>query len=151
MQIASHMEKFERLTALRARFDPLADFELWYWTTLAASTNALNVALHHCGATTPDRAFSTIPGMHVVPQPDGTWRRELRGPGDVSHVGWPPVDGPVPPDVESLMHAIERIEEKRDPCLRGDRAPSPAIVGECESAFEIVARLLRARLAGSAR
>ena len=36
MKIASHLEKFDRLAALRARFDPLEDFELWFWTTACA-------------------------------------------------------------------------------------------------------------------
>jgi hypothetical protein len=145
MITSSHLEKFARLRALRGRLEPLDDFELWYWTTLTASTNALNAVLHHAGLTRPDPVFSTIPGVHVARQPDGRYARELRGLGDVSHVGWPPIDGDIPPDVASLMHAIECIEVHRDPCVRGTRAPTPEIARECEQAFAQVTAVLVGR------
>jgi hypothetical protein len=128
MRIPSHIDKVQRLTALRRRFDPLADFELWYWATLTAGTNMLNASLH-CPV------FSSIPGVHMVPQPDGTYARELRGPGDLSHVGWPPIEGDVPQHIRRLEHALEVIEQYRDPCVRGDRLPTSAIVDDCERAF----------------
>ena len=135
MKVAAHADKVQRLAALRARLDPLQDFELWYWTSLTAGTNMLNATLHLAGLTSDERVFSTIPGVHVVPQPDGSWRRELRGPGDVSHVGWPPIEGTIPPHIRALEDALHALEEHRDPCLRGDRQPTPAIVAECERAF----------------
>lgn len=136
MKIASHADKIRRLLALRGRLDPLADFELWYWTSLTAGTNIWNASLHAAGLTSEDCAFSTIPGMHVVPQPDGSWRRELRGPGDVSHVGWPPIPGEMPQPIQHLEAALHTLEAHRDPCLRGDRAPSQAIVDECDGAMQ---------------
>lgn len=145
MIVASHLDKFRRLAALRARFEPIADFELWYWTTLTAGTNALNAVLHDAGLTRADPVFSTIPGVHVVRQPDGSFRRELRGPGDVSHVGWPPIDGDLPSDVAALMDALHAIEEHRDPCVRGTRAPTAAIVEACERDFLRVSELLAGR------
>ena len=148
MKIASHLEKFNRLAALRARFDPLEDFELWFWTTLTAGTNALNAVLHQAGLTSDDPVFSTIPGVHLVRQADGSYARELRGPGDVSHVGWPPVEGSVPADVRELEHALEAIEQHRDPCLRGDRVPTRAIADECDAAFARVTAILAARCEG---
>jgi len=135
MKISAHAEKVNRLNSLRARLDPLDDFELWYWTSLTAGTNMFNATLHLAGLTSDERVFSTIPGVHVVPQADGTCRRELRGPGDVSHVGWPPIEGYAPAHVRALEDALHALEEHRDPCLRGDRAPSSAIVAECERAF----------------
>ena len=135
MKVASHVDKVKRLTDLRARFDPLRDFELWYWTTLTAGTNMWNATLHIAGLTSDERVFSTIPGVHVVPQPDGTFKRELRGPGDVSHVGWPPIPGQMPEHIQQLEAALHALEEHRDPCLRGDRQPTQAIVDECEQAF----------------
>lgn len=135
MKVSSHAEKIRRLRDLRARLDPLADFELWYWTSLTAGTNMWNAVLHLSGLTSDERAFSTIPGVHVVPQPDGTFRRELRGPGDVSHVGWPPIPGTMPEHVRRLEAALHALEEYRDPCLRGDRRPTQTIVDECERAF----------------
>jgi hypothetical protein len=135
MKVASHADKVRRLKALRARLDPLRDFELWYWTSLTAGTNMWNATLHLAGLTSDERVFSTIPGVHVVPQPDGSHRRELRGPGDVSHVGWPPIAGEMPAHVHALDAALHALEEHRDPCLRGDRQPTQAIVEECERAF----------------
>lgn len=136
MKISSHADKVARLLALRERLDPLADFELWYWTSLTAGTNMWNASLHAAGLTSEARAFSTIPGVHVVPQADGSWRRELRGPGDVSHVGWPPIAGDMPPPIQRLESALHALEEHRDPCLRGDRMPTQAIVDECDEAMQ---------------
>lgn len=135
MNVASHADKIQRLTALRQRLDPLRDFELWYWTSLTAGTNIWNATLHLAGLTSDERVFSTIPGVHVVPQPDGTFARALRGPGDVSHVGWPPIPGEMPEHIRQLEAALHALEEHRDPCLRGDRQPTRAIVDECEHAF----------------
>ena len=44
MRIEAHIEKFKRFDALRSRFDPQADFELWYWMTLNAGTAIINAA-----------------------------------------------------------------------------------------------------------
>jgi hypothetical protein len=135
MKLASHADKIRRMRDLRSRLDPLRDFELWYWTTLTCGTNIWNATLHAAKITSEDRAFSTIPGVHVVPQADGSFRRELRGPGDVSHVGWPAIPGQMPAHVQRLEAALHALEEHRDPCLRGDRVPTQAIVDECERAF----------------
>lgn len=145
MRTASHLSKFDRLCALRDRFDPLDDFELWYWTTLTAGTNAYNACLHLAGITSDDPVFSTIPGVHLAQQPDGSYARVLRGPGDVSHVGWPPVEGEIPVDIRELEETIEAIEEHRDPCLRGDRTPTQEIVDSCEDNFAQVRKILFAR------
>lgn len=145
MRTASHLSKFDRLCALRDRFDPLDDFELWYWTTLTAGTNAYNACLHLAGITSDDPVFSTIPGVHLAQQPDGSYARILRGPGDVSHVGWPPIEGEIPADIRELEEVIEAIEEHRDPCLRGDRTPTQEIVDSCEHHFAQVQKILFAR------
>jgi hypothetical protein len=131
MQITSHTEKINRLLQLRDRLDPLDDFELWYWTCLTAGTNIWNACLHAVGLTSEARAFSTIPGVHVVPQSDGSYRRELRGPGDVSHVGWPAIPGDMPKSIQQLEAALHALEKHRDPCLRGDCPPTQAIVDDC--------------------
>ena len=135
MKISSHADKIDRLLALRDRLDPLQDFELWYWTCLTAGTNIWNASLHAAGLTSEERTFSTIPGVHVVPQGDGSWRRELRGPGDVSHVGWPPIPGDMPLPIQRLEMLLHALEEHRDPCLRGDRTPTQAIVDDCDLAM----------------
>ncbi|MFM0115216.1 hypothetical protein [Paraburkholderia nemoris] len=135
MKVISHLDKVRRLSALRQHLDPLADFELWFWTTLTASINVFNATLHLTGLTRDDPVFSTIPGVHVVKQADGSYARELRGLGDVSHVDWPAIEGEVPQAIRQLEHALHTIEYHRDPCIRGDCAPTQAIVDECEQAF----------------
>ncbi|GAB3627598.1 hypothetical protein PTE30175_02291 [Pandoraea terrae] len=149
MKVISHLDKVHRMAALRARLDPLADFELWFWTTLTASTNVYNVALHLMGITRDDPVFSTIPGVHVVQQPDGSYARELRGLGDVSHVGWPKIEGDVPEAIRQIEHWVQTIEHHRDPCIRGDRIPTQATVDECEQAFAQVMRRFEWALKGT--
>jgi hypothetical protein len=135
MKISSHADKIVRLLKLRDRLDGLQDFELWYWTGLTAGTNIWNASLHAAGLTNEDRVFSTIPGVHVVPRNDGSYYRELRGPGDVSHVGWPAIPGDMPEPMQRLEAALHALEAYRDPCLRGDRAPTQAIVDACNLAL----------------
>lgn len=151
MNIASHADKIGRLLRLRDRLDPLEDFELWYWTSLTAGTNIWNASLHATGLTSEDRAFATIPGMHVVPLADGSWRRELRGPGDVSHVGWPAIPGRMPEPVRRLEAALHALEAHRDPCLRGDRAPTQAIVDACDTALSQAISVYRSLVRPEAR
>ncbi|MDI3389154.1 hypothetical protein QIS99_23580 [Streptomyces sp. B-S-A8] len=150
MNVTGHCDKFGRLVTLRRRLDPVEDFELWYWTTLTACTNAYNAAAHDAGLTVAEDAFSTMPGLYVVPGPDGSWHRELRGLGDVSHVGWPPLEGDKPADIVRLEHAVHRIEAFRDPCLRGHRRPDATVVAVCDEAFAVVEAVVAGRLKGAA-
>ena len=143
MRVASHVEKVARLLDVRRRLDPLDDFELWFWATLTAGTNMLNASLHRAGLTSDDPVFSTIPGMHWVRQADGSYARELRGPGDISHVGWPPVEGHKPDHIVRLEHAMETIEQYRDPCVRGDKAVTRTVVDDCERAFVSVHKIFK--------
>ncbi|MEG0140570.1 MAG: hypothetical protein RR882_00435 [Comamonas sp.] len=136
MQITAHVEKITRLLDLRERLDPQDDFELWYWTSLTAGTNMWNASLHATGLTPEDRAFSTIPGVHVVPQADGSFRRELRGPGDVSHVGWPEVPGIFPQPLQRLEAALHALEQHRDPCIRSNHPATACVIKACEDTFD---------------
>jgi hypothetical protein len=149
MKVISHLDKVQRLWALRQHLDSLADFELWFWTTLTASINVFNATLHLTGLTRDDPVFSTIPGVHVAKQPDGSYARELRGLGDVSHVDWPAIEGEVPQAIRQLEHALRIIEHHRDPCIRGDRVPTQAIVDECEQAFAQVMYAFEQALKGT--
>jgi len=149
MKVVSHIDKARRIAALRERLDPLGDFELWFWSTLTAGMNVFNAALHIIGLTRDDPVFSTIPGVHVVRQPDGSYARELRGPGDVSHVGWPEIEGDIPPLIRQLEDALYSIEHHRDPCIRGDRVPTQALVDECEEAFARIMAVFERVLAGT--
>ncbi len=54
----------------------------------------------------------------------------------MSHVGWPSIPGVMPEHILQLEAAQHAIEQHRDPCLRGDRKPTQAIVDECEQGFQ---------------
>ena len=148
MRTASHLAKIAKFEALRARLDPDADFELWFWTTMNLGTNAVNAALHLCGATREEDAYPTQPGVYLIAGADGALVSAFRPLGDVLHVGRPKVEAPVPADVAAMMHAMEIIEHHRDPCIRGEREPAPAIAQECDTAIRQVMALFRARMNG---
>lgn len=146
MNIASHLDKIERFQKLRARLDSMEDFELWFWATMNAGTNAVNAALHHAGATRPDDVFPTQPGVYLIPGKDGRLAPGFHAPGDVLHVGRPKIDGPLPEDVTAMMNAMEIIEHHRDPCIRGEREPSREIADECDQALRSCLALLAKRV-----
>jgi hypothetical protein len=135
MLIADHVRKIEKLRGLRARLDPRADFELWFWASMSAGTHAVNAALHAAGCTRAAGEFAMQPGVYLTPDAQGELKPAFRPLGDVLHVGRPPVPGPVPADVEALMHAMERMEVFRDPCVREGRPVDAAVVRECDEAF----------------
>jgi hypothetical protein len=149
MNVKSHLEKIARLEALRARFDPLDDFELWFWAGMTGGTHAVNAALHHAGITAADDVYAAQPGVYLVPQPDGTLQAAFRPLGDVLHVGRPVVEVPVPEDIASMMHLMEVVEQYRDPCVREGVAPTAAIVAECDKALRVCFRLLNERMEGA--
>ena len=146
MNIASHLDKIERFEKLRSRLDTMGDFELWFWVAMNAGTNAVNAALHHAGATLADDVFPTQPGVYLVPGTDGQLKPEFRPPGDVLHVGRPKIEGKLPEDVTAMMQAMEIIEHHRDPCIRGERDPSPEIAAECDQALRRCLNLLSKRM-----
>jgi hypothetical protein len=146
VNVASHLEKIARLEDLRARLDPLEDFELWFWSAMNAGTNAVNAALHHAGVTRPDDVFPMQPGVYLVPGADGRLAPAFHAPGDVLHVGRPKIEAPVPDDVAKMMREMEVIEHHRDPCVRGEREPSRQIADECDQALKRCLALLRQRI-----
>lgn len=149
MNIASHREKIAKLESLRARLHPMDDFELWFWAAMNAGTHAVNAALHHAGVTDPSDRFPTQPGVYLVPQAGGALEPKLGPLGDVLHVGRPKVEAPVPEDIAQMMKAMEIIEHHRDPCIRGEREPTPAIADECAGALARVLALFDQRLGGT--
>jgi len=150
MNVESHLEKIARLESLRARFDPLQDFELWFWAGMTAGTHAVNAALHLAEVTASADVFAMQPGVYQVPQADGTLAARFCPLGDVLHVGRPKIEAPVPEDVAAMMHLMETVEQYRDPCVREGRAPDQAIVEECDAALRRCLQLLNDRLNGVA-
>ena len=148
MNIAAHQHKISKLGELRHRFDPLVDFELWFWSAMLAGTHAVNAALHHAGVTRADDVFPTQPGVYLVPRPDGSLVSAFHPLGDVLHVGRPHIDAPLPADVQQMMHAMEQLEGYRDPCERVGQKPSEEIVQTCERALGECLDLLHKRIGG---
>jgi hypothetical protein len=142
VKAAAHLEKIAKLQALRARLDPMEDFELWFWAGMTAGTHAVNAALHQAGVTLDDDVFPTQPGVYLVPQADGALMPEFRPLGDVLHVGRPKVEAQVPGDVAAMMDQMEIVELHRDPCLREGQIPTRAIVAECDAALRRCLQLL---------
>lgn len=142
MNVASHVEKIDKLEALRARLDPMEDFELWFWAAMNAGTNAVNAALHEAGVTRPHDVFPTQPGVYV----DREGKPGFHALGDVLHVGRPKVEGAVPADIQQMMDKMGIIEHHRDPCIRGEREPTREIAEQCDAALRQVLEILRRRM-----
>jgi hypothetical protein len=137
MRIEAHVEKFKRFDRLRSRFDPQADFELWYWMTLNAGTAIINAALHAAGVTRADDSFATqIPDIYSVAGPDGTRHMAHVFGVDIIHVGMPKIEGTLPPALATAFSEMEMIEEFRDPCIREDRLITGEVIRVCSSAYE---------------
>jgi hypothetical protein len=121
MKIASHLEKFRRLDAMLARLDPGVDQELWIWTAMNAGVHLLNAAQHACGATKETDSFHTqVEGVYAVPdRTAGTSHDAMHSPGDVMHVGQPPLAARLPAGIERASTALRIIEDLREPFVRG--------------------------------
>jgi len=127
MLIGAHLAKFRRLHAVLERFDPLVDKEMWIWNAMNGGVHLLNAALHKIGVTAEVDSFhSQLEGLYVVPdRTGGNLRDALHPPGDVMHVGQPPIAAPLPPRIVRACAALRSIEDLREPYVRGDRQPEP--------------------------
>jgi hypothetical protein len=146
MKPSFHFSQIAKLQALRARLDPLEDFELWFWASMTAGTHAVNAALHRAEITVDDEMFPTQPGVYLVPERDGALKPAFRSLGDVLHVGRPKIEGPVPEDIACMFHEMETIEQHRDPCVRYGHEPTPQIVAECDAALGRCLELLHGQV-----
>jgi hypothetical protein len=137
MRVAAHIEKFKRFDSLRSRFDPKADFELWYWMTLNAGTAIINAALHAAGVTREHDSFATqIPNIYSVGGPDGKRHLEYVFGVDIIHVGMPEIEKALPSTIATAFSAMAIIEEHRDPCIREDRPITDDVIRACSDAYE---------------
>jgi|SRR5688572_23327717 len=144
MLIAAHLEKFQRLDAMKRRLDPEADRELWIWTAMNAGTHLLNAALHHARLTQETDSFhSQVEGVYCTPdRKTGALADAMHAPGDVMHFGQPPFSQPVPPAIERAGAALKIIEDLRELYVRGaDPAPAGATAQWQRAYQECVARL----------
>ena len=144
MKIAAHIEKFQRLDSVLQRLDRVADSELWIWTAMNACTHLLNAALHHVGATTATDSFHTqTSGLYAVPdRSSGTLHDSMHSPGDVMHVGQPPLEQALPPNVVRACAALRILEDLRSTQVRGSEALDLVATERWEQAYrECVAQL----------
>ena len=137
MEIAHHREKMARINDLRERLDPLDDFELWMWASMSAATNAMNAMLHKLGVTQPGTHFPhQIPGIFVEPEPaKGRWKKVIVPPGDLIHIGYPPIRTPIPETLSTFLTALEVIEGFRESHVRGNEQVDASVVEACDSAY----------------
>src|SRR5690606_8885741 len=107
--------------------DPCDDCELWIWTAMNAGVHLLNAALHHEEATQEVDSFHTqVEGLYAVPdRARNTVVDAMHPPGDVMHVGQPPLQARVSPAVARACAALKLIEDLREPYVRGSDAVPP--------------------------
>ena len=148
MKIASHLEKFRRLDAVLGRLDPRSDQELWIWTAMNAGVHLLNAALHACGATKETDSFhSQVEGLYAVPdRTSGALRDAMHSPGDVMHVGQPPLAARLPAGIERASAALHTIEDLREPFVRGSERADARLQQEWLAAYATCVRELLAVL-----
>jgi hypothetical protein len=137
MKIADHLAKLRNLDNVRGRLDTHDDFELWFWAGLVGAVNAVNAALHAAGVTREEEFFATQTidvylGAGAVP---GTWTPCVRFGGDIISIRLQPVTAPLPTALAQACQSLEALEELRDPCVRGDRAVTAALIGEWDAAY----------------
>lgn len=137
MEIERHLEKIQGYEDVISRLDPIDDFELWFWAQLNSATNALNAALHHLKVTEPGPCFShQIPGVFVEPEPvDGEWKKVIVAPGDIIHIGFPPISQEIPECIEPLNKELETLEDFRETHVRGGEAAGDEEVEICRQAY----------------
>lgn len=142
MKIEQHVAKWERFDALRADFDPLDDFEMWYWMALSGATALINAALHVTGLTEENRCFPTqVPDVYVVMHDDGSSSHQIRFRCDLIHVGLPELSDPIPRALQSAFAAAHVLETYRDPCVRADGPINEGVVAACEAAYQECVRV----------
>jgi hypothetical protein len=151
MKIAAHLDKFRHLDTSLRRLDPRSDSELWIWTAMNAGVHLLNAALHHVGATDEVDSFHTqVEGLYAVPDREqGTTADVMHVPGDVMHVGQPPIERPLPTTIEQAAKSLKVIEDLREPYVRGSEAIPEGAEEEWVRAYQECVRQLLGALGPS--
>ena len=142
------MEKIRRIEASRAKLDRTADFQLWIWASMTAATHALNAAFHTVGLTEEDDVYPTqVAGVYVARDRSvAGMRRLMKPPGDVLHVGMPPLDRPVPSHLDEACAALGEIEAAGDRFIRGAAEPTSDDSSACDAAYTRCMTLLVAAI-----
>ena len=110
---------------------------------MTAATHALNAAFHTVGLTEEDDVYPTqVAGVYVAAGAG----RLMKPPGDVLHVGMPPLDRPVPGHLDEACAALGEIEAAGDRFIRGTAAPTPDDLSVCDAAYTRCMTLLVAAI-----
>lgn len=122
MLTRAHIEKFRRMDRMLMRLEPEADRELWIWTAMNGLTHLLNAALHEARLTREVDSFhSQVEGLYCVPdRANGLLVDAMHAPGDVMHLGRPPIPAPLPGAIMRAGAALKVLEDLRVPYVRGD-------------------------------
>ena len=139
MRIAAHREKVRRIDAARSRLDPERDLELWLWSSASVGNHALNAILHHLGITEQDDVYPTqVAGVYVAfDAPGAEPRRLVKPPGDVLHLGMPPLDRALPASLDAACEALALIEATAGYRIRGGESVSADTIRECARAYAL--------------
>ena len=137
MKIDAHIDKFRRLDAALERLRADVDCELWIWTAMNACVNLLNAALHRARLTDETDSFHTqVEGLYARPdRASGTLTDAIHPPGDVMHAGQPALATPLPDAIATASAALTRIEDLREPYVRGSEGPAAGAAADWERAY----------------
>ena len=128
-----------RVDAARARLDARRDVELWLWASAAAGNHALNAVLHHYGITQEDDCYPTqVAGVYIAFDAAGDEpHRLVKPPGDVLHLGMPPLAASLPASLDPACDALALIETAATRYIRGHETASAKAIGECANAYAL--------------
>ncbi|HJO69177.1 MAG TPA: hypothetical protein QF804_05790 [Rhodospirillales bacterium] len=139
MNITVHLEKAARYEALVPALDRDEDYELWHWCMVSAAVNALNAALHAAGVTDGRDCYPVRSGKYLEPGAEPhSWVLVEKPLGDILHVGFPPIEAALTPEMERAVAALQALGENLDAGVRGALEVTPemkdayfAAYGEC--------------------
>lgn len=120
---------------------------------MSAGTHLLNAALHACRATEETDSFHTqATGLYAVPVrgQEGRFRDEMHAPGDVMHVGQPPIARALPEALLNACEALRTLENLREPYVRGSEPIAQGEAARWQSAYARCVANLQTALAQAA-
>jgi hypothetical protein len=152
MKIAAHLEKWKRFDGFRSRFDPVQEFELWYWSMLSGGTAIINAALHATGLTEENELFATqIPEVYAVMDGPGQWHHELGLRSDLIHVRLPEVEGELGGPLQRAYDAMDELEWYRDRYVREENKVTTEVASKCDAAYGTIVAAAQTAIAESGR
>ena len=79
------------------------------------------IALHAAGVTDGRDCYPVRAGMYLEPGAESdSWVLVEKPLGDILHVGFPPIEGALTPELERAIAALQVLDENLDAGVRGD-------------------------------